>query len=276
MSEDLELGFSLKRRRGAERADFAALLQSNCPELLPAALSAEIPLGAVPHATTILALRYDEGVLIAGDRQATAGYEVAGREMEKVLEMDEHSAIAIAGVAGPAAQMAKLLQTQIEFYEKVESIPLSLEGKANYLAHLVARNMPAAMQGLVVAPLFAGFDLKRRTGRIFKYDAAGGRYEERAYCAAGSGGKDAAATLKKRYRAGMSRSEAVSAAVEALLDAGDEDTATGGFDFVRGVFPAIKTVSADGVADASDEEAASAAETFLEERRAEFAARRGA
>lgn len=276
MIHPAELQFSLERRQGAERADFVALLRSNCPELLRSAL----PQGSVEtappltHGTTILAAKYDEGVLIAGDRQATAGYEIAEREIEKVMEMDHLSAVAIAGVAGPAAQMAKLLQTQIEFYEKVEGIPLSLEGKANYLTHLVTQNLPAAMQGFVVAPLFAGYDQKRRTGRIFKYDPAGGQYEERAYCATGSGGKEAYIVLKKRCKANMTREEAVHAAVEALLDASDEDIATGGFDFVRGVYPTVKTVSAEGVQDAPTEEIRSAAEALLEQWRADYAARR--
>ena len=209
MIHPAEFPFSLERRQGAERADFVALLRSHCPEMIRSALPQGAGQASPPltHGTTILAARYDAGVLIAGDRQATAGNEIAEREIEKVMEMDGHSAVAIAGVAGPAAQMAKLLQTQIEFYEKVEGIPLSLEGKANYLTHLVRQNLPAAMQGFVVAPLFAGYDLKRKTGRIFKYDAAGGQYEERAYCATGSGGKEAYIVLKKRCKANMTRED---------------------------------------------------------------------
>ena len=154
----------------------------------------------VPTGTTILALRYADGVIIAGDRQATEGYQVAHRRIEKVYKTDEHSAVAIAGAAGPAIEMARLFQTELEHYEKVEGDGLSLEGKANKLGQMIRMNLPMAMQGLVVVPIFAGYDLRRAEGRIFKYDVTGGRYEETDYYATGSGGKDARNTLKKLYR----------------------------------------------------------------------------
>jgi proteasome beta subunit len=228
----------------------------------------------LPHGTTILAIRFSGGVLIAGDRQATAGYEVADRAIEKVFEMDEHSAMAIAGVAAPAVQMAKLLRTQLEFYEKVEGTALSLEGKANYLSVLLRQNMAAAMQGLVVVPIFAGYDHRKREGRIYKYDPIGGRYEELDYCSTGSGGKDARNTLKKRYHAGVDRDDAVRLAVEALLDASDEDVATQGFDFIRGIFPTVKIIVAEGTEDVPETQLRELAETFLDEWRRDHTARR--
>ncbi|MDA1190839.1 MAG: proteasome subunit beta [Candidatus Poribacteria bacterium] len=228
----------------------------------------------IPHGTTILTIRFDGGVLIAGDRQATAGYEVADRDIQKVFELDEFSSIAIAGVAGPAVQMAKLMRTQLEFYEKVESVALSLEGKANYLAHLIRQNLPAAMQGLVIVPLLAGYDPRKKAGRLFKYDVAGGKYEESDYYSTGSGGGHARATLKKRYRAGIGRDEAVKLAVEALLDASDEDVATGGFDFVRGIYPVIKVITETGTADVSEDEIRPIADAFINDWRDDYAARR--
>ncbi len=233
-----------------------------------------VDIDALPHGTTILALRFSGGVLVAGDRQATAGYEVADRAINKVFEMDEHSAMAIAGVAAPAVQMAKLLRTQLEFYEKVEGTALSLEGKANYLSVLLRQNIAVAMQGLVVVPIFAGFDPRRREGRIYKYDPLGGRYEELDYYATGSGGKDARNTLKKRYHAGVDRDEAVRLAVEALLDASDEDVATQGFDFVRGIFPTVKTIAAEGTEDVPASQLQEIAESFLDEWRRDHGARR--
>ena len=156
----------------------------------------------VPTGTTILALRYADGVIVAGDRQATEGYQVAHRRIEKVYKTDEYSAVAIAGAAGPAIEMARLFQTELEHYEKVEGDGLSLEGKANKLGQMIRMNLPMAMQGLVVVPIFAGYDLRRAEGRIFNYDVTGGRYEETDYAATGSGGKDARTTLKKLFRTG--------------------------------------------------------------------------
>ena len=202
--------------------------------------------------TTILAAVYNEGVIIAGDRQATAGFQVGERRIRKVYEVDTYSAIAIAGVAGPAMEMAKLFQVQVEFYEKIEGSPLSLDGKANSLSNMVKSNLPMALQGLVVVPIFAGYDLKRKEGKIFKYDAIGGQYDESEYYATGSGGKDAQATLKKLYSPDMPRDGALQIVVEALWDAADEDVATGGPDFVREIFPTIKVIDSTGISDIPD------------------------
>ena len=204
--------------------------------------------------TTVLAAVYDEGVVIAGDRQATDGFQVGERRIQKVYEIDASSAIAIAGVAGLAIEMAKLFQVQVEFYEKIEGATLSLEGKANYLSNWLRSNLNMALQGLVVVPIFAGYDSKQARGRIFKYDAIGGRYDENQYYAIGSGGKDARSTLKKLYRSGMSRDEILKVVSEALWDAADEDLGTGGPDLMRQIFPTIKVINQMGVSDLPDSE----------------------
>ncbi|MCZ6680662.1 MAG: proteasome subunit beta [Candidatus Poribacteria bacterium] len=214
---------------------------------------------ALPHdnlleGTTILAAVYNGGVLIAGDRQATAGFQVGERRIEKVYEVDTHSAIAIAGVAGPSIDMAQLFQVQVEYYEKVEGSSLSLEGKANYLSNMVKQNLGMALQGWVIIPIFAGYDLKRKQGKVFKYDVTGGRYDESEYYATGSGGKDAQTTLKKLYRPDMSRDEIVKIVVEALWDAADEDLGTGGPDFIREIFPTVKLINQTGISDVPDSE----------------------
>jgi proteasome beta subunit len=220
-----------------------------------------------PHGTTILALKCLDGVIIAADRQATEGYQVASRHIEKVYKADEYSAIAIAGAAGPCIEMVKLFQVELEHYEKLEGEVLALEGKANKLAQMVRQNLPAAFQGLVVIPIFAGYDLRKSEGRIFKYDITGGRYEEGDYYSTGSGGKDARNTLKKFFRPGMTREQAVRLALEALLDASEEDVATGGPDPVRGIYPSVKIVAQTGTNDLPEDEIRQSCEALLSERR---------
>ena len=204
---------------------------------------------SVPHGTTVLAFKYDAGVLVAGDRLATEGHRVASRDVEKVFSTDEYSLMAISGAAGPCVEMARLLSVELEHYEKIEGEALELEGKANKLSQMVRQNLPAAMQGLVVIPLFAGFDRRRETGRLWKFDVTGGRYEEAELDAAGSGSLFARESLKKSWRADLPRSEAVGAALSALTDAADEDRATGGVDLQRGIFPIVKLASAAGIED---------------------------
>lgn len=226
--------------------------------------------GAEPqfaHATTILALRHRGGVVIAGDRRATEGYSIAHRSIEKVFATDNWSAVAIAGTAGPAIEMTRLFQTELEHYEKIEGERLSLEGQANKLSQMIRANLPMAMQGLAVVPLFAGFDLGAEVGRIFKYDLTGGRYEESDYWATGSGGRDARATIKKRYRPDITRDEAVKVALEALFDASEEDVGTGGPDVLRNIYPNIASISAEGFAKIPDDEIAALFEALLQERR---------
>lgn len=213
-------------------------------------LPIEIPqgtgVGEVRHGTTIAALRYAGGVVMAGDRRATEGNVIAHRAIEKVFAADRFSAVGIAGAAGPAIEMVRLFQTQLEHYEKVEGLTLSLEGKANQLSQMVRTHLPMAMQGLGVVPLFAGWDVRRNFGRIFTYDITGGRYEETEFAATGSGGRDARTTIKLGYRDGLARDVAVSLAVEALYQAADEDSATGGPDPIRGIYPVVASVDSSG------------------------------
>jgi proteasome beta subunit len=235
----------------------------------PATESEGRPLAGVPVGTTILALRYADGVIVAGDRQATEGYQVAHRRIEKVYKADDYSAIAIAGAAGPSIEMARLFQTELEHYEKVEGDGLSLEGKANKLSQMIRLNLPAALQGLVVVPIFAGFDLRRGEGRIFKYDVTGGRYEEIDYYATGSGGKDARATMKKLYRPASARAEAIRVAAEALVDAAEEDVGTGGPDFLHDIFPTVKAITRAGYEEVPETEVRGHFEAVLAGRRGE-------
>jgi proteasome beta subunit len=200
----------------------------------------------IRHGTTIVALRYADGVIMAGDRRATAGSSIAHRAMDKVHPADRHSGVAIAGAAGPAMEMVKLFQLQLEHYEKVEGAALSLEGKANQLSQMVRSNLAMAMQGFVVVPLFAGFDLRRGVGRIYSYDPTGGRYEETDFHADGSGGRDARTTVKLGWRPNLPRDEAVELAVRALWNAADEDSATGGPDATRGIYPTVATITEEG------------------------------
>ncbi len=208
----------------------------------------------VTHGTTVLALRFAGGVVMAGDRRAVEGFQIADERIEKVFPVDEYATVAIAGAAGQATEIVRLFQTEVEHYEKVEGEHLSLEGKANRLAQMIRANLPSAMQGLVVVPLFAGFDLQRGEGRIFRYDVTGGRWEEADYHATGSGGVFARGTLKKRWQPGMDRTTAIRAAVEALYDASQEDVATGGPDIRKGVFPSMKVVTEAGIGVVPDDE----------------------
>jgi proteasome beta subunit len=200
----------------------------------------------IRHGTTIVALRYEGGVVMAGDRRATAGSSIAHRSMEKVHPADRHSGVAIAGAAGTAMEMVRLFQLQLEHYEKVEGSSLSLEGKANQLSQMVRSNLAMALQGFVVVPLFAGFDVRRAVGRIYSYDVTGGRYEEIDFHADGSGGRDARTTVKLGWRPDLNRNEAVELAVRALWQAADEDSATGGPDAVRGIYPTVATITETG------------------------------
>lgn len=247
-------------------SSFLDLLQRESPRLLPNVAAGLEAAPVVPHGTTVLAMRYREGVLMAGDRQATAGFQVASRRMEKIFKSDDLSGMGIAGAAGPAMEMAKLFQTELEHYEKVEGDNLSLDGKANKLSQMVRMNLGAAMQGLAVVPIFAGFDDKANVGRLFKYDITGGRYEESDYDAQGSGSKDARDSLKKLWRRDMTREDALRVALEALIDASDEDVGTGGPDFVRGIFPTVKMITRSGFSDVGDDEVRRVCEQILGER----------
>lgn len=247
-------------------ASFFDFLTRHHPDLTPAGRNwtastpapvesprAQAPM-TVPQATTVLAIRYQEGVVIAGDRRATEGYQIAERRIEKVFKIDEYSAMAIAGAAGPCIEMARLFQTELEHYEKLEGVQLSCEGKANKLGQMVKANLPMVFQGLVVMPLYVGYDMKRTEGRIFKYDLAGGRYEESDYHAIGSGGKDARNTMREHFKKGMAEQEALKLALLALYNAADDDVGTGGPDLVRGIYPTAKIVNATGITDVSEQQ----------------------
>ncbi len=250
-------------------SSFRELIETDFPQLLPA-LRGEPgrALPSVPHGTTVLALKYGDGVLVGGDRLATEGYRVASRDIQKVYATDAHSLIAISGAAGPSIEMARLLRIELEHYEKIEGEALELEGKANKLSQMVRANLPAAMQGLVVVPIFAGYDLRRSTGRLWKYDVTGGRYEEAEYDASGSGGLFARDSLKKSWRPGLSREEALRNGIQALVDAADEDRATGGVDLLRGIFPTVNLCTEQGIEDVSEDELRRVYEQAMAPRRA--------
>jgi proteasome beta subunit len=216
----------------------------------------DTPAFELTHGTTIAALRFSDGVIMTGDRRATAGSSIAHRAIEKVQPADRHSGVAIAGAAGPGIELVRLFQLQLEHYEKVEGQPLSLEGKANQLSEMVRSNLQMALQGFVVVPLFAGYDTRRQTGRIYTYDPTGGRYEESDFHADGSGGRDARTTIKLGWSEGLDRNAAIELAVEALYEAADEDSATGGPDVVRGIYPTVATITASGFEPVLDEEVA--------------------
>jgi proteasome beta subunit len=228
--------------------NFTEVLRSLVPHLLPGAGLG--PDGSAPfehaHGTTVVAIRFADGVLMAGDRRATMGHTIANRRMDKVMPADEHSGVAIAGSAGLAIEMVKLFQVNLEHYEKIEGEPLSLEGKATQLAALVRGNLGAAMQGFVVVPLFAGYDDRRDRGRVFSYDATGGKYEELDFQANGSGSVHARNWIKAGWTEGMARNEVIDLAIRSLFAAADEDAATGGPDLVRRIYPSVAVITADG------------------------------
>ncbi len=241
-------------------SSFAEFLGAHAPDLLPGrrtppatALTTE-----APHGTTIVAMTFPEGIVMAGDRRATMGNYIAQRDIEKVFHADDHSCVGIAGAAGIAIEMVRLFQVELEHYEKIEGTVLSLEGKANRLALMIRGNLAMAMQGLAVVPLFAGYDLDADegtpAGRLFSYDVTGGRYEEHKFHSVGSGSMFARGALKKLWREDLTAEDAVTCAVQSLYDAADEDSATGGPDLTRRIFPVVSTVTSDGYRRLSDDE----------------------
>ena len=251
-------------------SSFADFLADQAPDLLPTHRS--VPQGSAadlaPHGTTIVAATFPGGVVMAGDRRATAGNVIAQRDIQKVFPADEFSAVGIAGTAGIAVEMVRLFQVELEHYEKIEGTTLSLDGKANRLAALIRGNLGMAMQGLVVVPLFAGFDLDSGQGRIFSYDPTGGRYEETAFHSVGSGSMFARGALKKLYRPDLDVTGAVEVVVQALYDAADDDSATGGPDPVRRLYPIVYRVDAEGAVRLTDDEVAAVATIITAERAA--------
>ena len=250
-----------------EGSSFSELLRVDSQHLVPDFSGlGQLPEGSVPHGTTVLAFKHADGVIVAGDRLATEGNRVASRKIDKVFATDDYSLMAISGAAGPCVEMARLLSVELEHYEKIEGEALELEGKANKLSQMIRQNLPAAMQGLVVVPLFAGYDLRRHAGRLWKFDITGLRYEEADFEATGSGGLYARESLKKSHRSDLSRADAIRIAVEALMDAADEDRATGGVDVARGIYPLIKITTESGTEDASQSEIEAIYREILEQR----------
>jgi proteasome beta subunit len=246
-------------------SSFADFLGDHQPDLLPGRRA--LPTGnaaeLAPHGTTIVAATFPGGVVMAGDRRATMGNIIAQRDIEKVFPADEYSVVGIAGTAGLAVEMVRLFQTELEHYEKIEGTTLSMDGKSNRLATLIRANLGLAMQGLAVVPLFAGFDLNSARGRIFSYDVTGGRYEETAFHSVGSGSLFARGALKKLYREDLDAEGCVTAAVQALYDAADDDSATGGPDLARRIFPVVHVITADGGRRLPDAEVAAIADRII-------------
>ncbi len=251
---------------------FADFLSGAAPDLMPARRSGAtaglpvVPADAVRHGTTIVAVTCAGGVVVAGDRRATMGNVIAQRDIEKVFPADEFSAIGIAGAAGVAHEMVRLFQVELEHYEKIEGRVLSLDGKANRLATMIRGNLGMALQGLAVVPLFAGFDPDREEGRIFSYDVTGGRYEEHSFFSVGSGSVFARGALKKRYTDDISAESAVRLVVEALYDAADDDSATGGPDLSRRIYPVVATITNAGYRRLPDAEVGAVVQAVVEAR----------
>jgi proteasome beta subunit len=266
----------------AGTSSFADFLAVGAPGLLPGDRSASAPgpggplpaapqgpgqpVPDLPHGTTIVAVDYADGVIMAGDRRSTTGNVIAQRDIEKVFRSDDFSCIGVSGVAGIGLELARLFQLELEHYEKIEGRPLSLDGKANRLASFVRGNLGAAMQGLVVVPLFAGYDEEAGKGRIFSYTADGGRYEERRFYGIGSGSVFARGSLKKLYTEGMTARDAITVCLQALYDAADDDSATGGPDLTRHIYPVVALIDADGFRRLSDEETGEYVQAVVDER----------
>ncbi|OBK31446.1 proteasome subunit beta [Mycobacterium asiaticum] len=252
-------------------SSFAELLRRQAPELLPANISGVTVSDQLPHGTTIVALKYPGGVLIAGDRRSTQGNMIAGRDVRKVYITDDYTATGIAGTAAIAVEFARLYAVELEHYEKLEGVPLTFAGKVNRLAIMVRGNLPAAMQGLVALPLLVGYDIHaadaESAGRIVSFDAAGGwNIEEEGYQSVGSGSIFAKSSIKKLYTQVTDADSALRVAVEALYDAADDDSATGGPDLVRGIYPTAVTIDADGAMEIPERRIAELARGVIESR----------
>ena len=256
----------------AGSSSFADFLARHRPDMLPGRRLDVQPGMTVeaPHGTTIVAVAHAGGVVVAGDRRATMGNVIAQRDIEKVFQADEYSCVGIAGTAGIAIELVRLFQVELEHYEKIEGTTLSLDGKANRLALLIRNNLAMAMQGLAVVPLFAGYDLEAsdpsKAGRIFSYDVTGGRYEEHSFFSVGSGSVFARGALKKLYRDDFDEADAALATIHALYDAADDDSATGGPDLTRRIFPVLASVTADGFRKYADEEVGAITQRVVDER----------
>ncbi len=258
--------------RRPDDPSFAAFLAQQAPELV----TPEVPAGTTdaggaadlaPHGTTIVAVTFADGVVIAGDRRATMGNVIAQRDIEKVFPADDYTGVGIAGSAGIAVELVRLYQVELEHYEKIEGTPLSMEGKANRLATLLRGNLGLALQGLAAVPMLAGYDTAKDRGRIFSYDVTGGRYEEHDFHAIGSGSYFARGSMKKLFAPDHDRAAAVATVLQALYDAADDDSATGGPDLSRGIFPVVAVITADGFERVDEDEMSRAVEAMVAERR---------
>ena len=247
-------------------SSFVDFLDVAAPGLVPSRMNLPAGMVEAPHGTTIVSVVHPTGVVMAGDRRATMGNIIAQRDIEKVFPADDYSCVGIAGTAGLAIEMVRLFQVELEHYEKLEGSTLSLEGKANRLSTMIRGNLAMAMQGLAVVPLFAGWDDDDSKGRIFSYDVTGGRYEEHGYHSVGSGSMFAKGALKKRYREDLSPEDAVRICIDALYDAADDDSATGGPDLSRKIWPVVMTVDADGLHRVPDDEVATVVQAVVEAR----------
>jgi proteasome beta subunit len=253
-------------------SSFSDFLSTHAPDLLPGKRAQALANVTVdtPHGTTIVAVTHSSGVVMAGDRRATMGNIIAQRDMEKVFQADEYSCVGIAGSAGIAIELVRLFQVELEHYEKIEGTTLSLDGKANRLSLLIRNNLPMAMQGLAVVPLFAGYDFEAdepaKAGRIFSYDVTGGRYEEHSFHSVGSGSVFARGALKKLFRDDFDEADAVTASIQALYDAADDDSATGGPDLTRRIFPVVASVTTDGFRRLAEDEVAQVTQRVVDER----------
>ncbi|TCR26791.1 proteasome subunit beta [Streptomyces sp. BK205] len=255
-------------------SSFTEFLAAHRPELL--STRRVLPDGVraapdqVPHGTTVLALSFRDGVLIAGDRRATMGNLIAQRDLEKVHPADDHTAVAFAGTVGLAVDMVKLYQVELAHFEKIEGVAMTLDGKARRLAGMIRQNLGQAMQGLAVVPLLVGYDPARTAGergRIFSFDIAGGLYEKAGFHAEGSGSPYARGALKKLFRTGLDRREAALTALQALYDAADDDSATGGPDISRQIFPIVSVITEDGFERLPETETAALSREMVEQRR---------
>ncbi|MEI2715531.1 MAG: proteasome subunit beta [Candidatus Nanopelagicales bacterium] len=249
-------------------SSFSSFLAQQAPELLPPRLSTDSSpdLASVPHGTTIVAVTFADGVVLAGDRRATMGNVIAQRDIEKVFAADDHTGVGIAGSAGIAVELVRLYQVELEHYEKIEGAQLSMEGKANRLATLLRGNLGLAMQGLAAVPMLAGFDLSADRGRIFSYDVTGGRYEEHQFHSIGSGSYFARGSLKKLFAPDHDRDQAIATVLQALYDAADDDSATGGPDLSRRIFPVVAVITQTGFERVSEEQLSTQVESMVGER----------
>jgi proteasome beta subunit len=249
-------------------SSFLDFLGDHSPQLLPGNRALPPLKGAIelPHGTTIVAATFDGGVILAGDRRATMGNVIAQRDIEKVFPADEFSAVGIAGTAGLAVEMVRLFQLELEHYEKIEGATLSLEGKANRLSTMIRGNLGMALQGLAVVPLFAGYDTEREKGRIFSYDVTGGRSEELGFASTGSGSVFARGALKKLYRSDLGEQDVITAVIQALYDAADDDSATGGPDLTRRIYPIITVITEDGFRRLPESDVAAIARSVVDAR----------